>query len=1101
MRIAARARKLSHTTLLVGALSAIAVSAVGCRAGSGRPDGTTRAAERLDTRLEPVLTSSPHRAAQFARAADGLAPSVGTELGMLSVATHAVGVDRVLQAQIGPVTAIARFKDTVITAGRDDSMRVWDAATGAQLAQRKVATPIVQMATSDALDSELLTADSAGRVALWDLSDPAAPTVRGLPTPVLRSAPILVGFLNEGVLAFAVWPDGTIRRWDVASASAVTTLHLQDASGSVAWHGRKDALRVEAATMLDAYDATLLLVAAGGAFSEVDLRTLYGHRVGATGKVAGAVTSLAGVTYGANRFVATTANAVLTWNTKSHSFTEEATPNANVVLSGDTYYIADGRGVETSNADDEATPVQPPELPAGTVAAAGPGGVAIGHADGTVSLLASRTGGNQLELDPGENRSLARFMPNGLLLTTDGYDANNVNAVTAVRLGAGDPATTAGQRHVKTYKPSRSWWPQGADSGGGWYINDADASDDLVVAAGQDPTRTASIVVWDARTARPVKRLALTTGGVTPNEAAIVSQVRLLPRKELLAAYGAVQETLVLWSTKTWQRVATIPVGPAGDFTVLPDESKIVVAGLSDDQARTTGGYRTSRLEFIDVDRRKIDHIVNTRSSARVEAAPDGHALATVDNGQLRILTPDGRRDLRRPLDLETTLASAIAWRPDSRVIAIARLDDGTAIVNAAGGEIAAALPSPNAGNSIPFSLSWSPSGGMLVATNGQENQNGRGFSPIVPSFWRLNRKRLRARMCELGAGGLSTTAWRAAVGAGVPFQRSCSAGAARRPTAPRAPQHPVVAFMRGNVVWAAGDDGRAAVIGRFPQDEVTTETLTVGPNGAVAWVAGKRLHLVREGVARSWVCACNSVVLDGDSVAAITVDGSEMVHFDVDADSPIARRLHGLPRNSAELVAIHGVDALVAGFSRPPDRNEPTTLVALHNGRVRAQHTRSVAWPSSAPVTSPDGRDVAFRTSPSNGACYPTDGVAVVDVATARLSRPALPPDVKNPHMIRSISWPADGVLSAVVSRSDCNPNGGALRWAPPGQLLRLDNRGRFGRAPQRDYDIAVRPGITARLTGRVPADRLTAQLVLERPDGKVTHVADGVSTMALRP
>ena len=958
------------------------------------------------------------------------------------------------------------------------------------------------------LDRTLLTADKRGTIALWDLSDPSVLSPRALDTGAERSPPVFVGFDAKGVLALAAWPDGTIRRWDVASGAAIATLQLRDARGDVPWRHRSHALRVDAAAMPTVLDDPKLLVAThDGAVSQVDLRTLRGRPLVAPGTIESPVTTLAGSLLTDVSFVATTARSIIVWRNGRRGPTRANAAAPTVARddgASDRYYVADGLGVEAVSSN----PVDPPavsflpppaDLPAATIAATGPGGVAIGHDDGTVSLLDLRTdGGGGIALEPGTERSLARFMPDGLLLTTEGSDAHDVTSLAAVQPGAKDVRTGEPHRMVRTYRRAASWWPQAAGGAGAWYVNDADATEDMVVAVGPDPTGGASIVVWDARTGRPLKRLPLATRLVNPTDAPwIASQVRLLPKKHLLAAYIAAQGTLVLWSTRTWMRVASIPVGTTGGFSVAPDESHVILAGVSDKQADVWTGPHTSHVKLVSLDRRTVDRRFATRDATRAEVAPDGHAIALAEGDHLRILSPDGRRDLVGPIRLDHPPVTAIAWRPDSRVLAAAT-GDGTVIVDVAARRIATTLRSPS--DSSPIALSWSPSGEVLVTTNGTGDDSGPGYAAARASFWRLDRGSLRERMCRLSAGSLSATQWRSDVGPGIAYQRPCRY-AAPRPAAPRPPRDPVVAFVEeGGVVLVAGADGHAVRIGRFPESWLPTDTLTVAADGTVAWTAEGRLSVLRHGVLRSWACQCNRVVFDGSTAAAVTTDGSALLTFSDRATAAKRVAFRGLPRHGATLLALHGQDALVAGFDHVQSRNAPATMVALHDGRVRARRTRPDSWPSSAPVQSPDRRQVAFRVSPSYGLCHPADSVAIVDVATARLTRPALPADVKDVRSIRSVSWPADSTLSAVLAGPPCNRAGDSFRWVPGGQLLRLEGE-RFVRTPARDYDIALHPGLTARLTGRVPTSRQRARLVLRRDDGRTTTVATGVTAMRLRP
>ena len=400
------------------------------------------------------------------------------------------------------------------------------------------------------------------------------------------------------------------------------------------------------------------------------------------------------------------------------------------------------------------------------------------------------------------------------------------------------------------------------------------------------------------------------------------------------------------------------------------------------------------------------------------------------------------------------------------------------------------------------MSLSWSPTGRVLVVTNAIANENGVGFKAVSPTFWRLDRATLTARMCQLAARDMTAAEWRRDVGVGIAPQRPCAAivrSKAARGERAVLPRAPVVVFVRRGHVLAAGADGRAVTVAALPDGDGSSVTFAWSREGAVAWAAGGRATQLADGTLRSWPCACSEVVFDGSALATVAGDGSELLTLAPGAAAARRIAVHGLPHEQPRLLVRQGRSALVAGFAQDVASNNPPFTLAVVNGR-RVRASRLVAGAiSSAPVVDPDGRRVAFRVSPSSGACYPIDKVAVADIATGRVTYPALPADVRDPHAIRSITWPSDGALSALVSRPACSPTR-ELRWAPGGQLLRMDGD-RFVRVPGRDYDIAVGKGLTAKLTGRVPVAKATGRLVLTTDDGATVRVADDVYAMSVRP
>jgi WD40 repeat protein len=1096
-------RLLGRRAVAAAILVASVFGAAACGGEDAHDRGTRLAAKRLGVRLEPVLAVSPPRAARFALAADGLLPTPQTEMDMMAVAAHESGIDRVIAAHTGAITAIVRMKSMVATAGQDRTLRVWDAATGVRIAEQQVSSPIVRMDAASGLDGVILTAQEDGVVALWDVGQGAGLVERRL-TSHHRGGdpPLAVGFTPGDGTALAVWFDGRVERWDMASGTRLRTASLARARGRLPWPQGSRLRLTAAAVRADRYVSRPELdVATADAVARVDLESLRGRTLVPTGQITGTITSVATTSNDPTVVIGTDSGFNL-WRHETRALSPGGGGRSSVAFSDDHYVVASMDGVRmlATGDNDQGGTSEPFGLPA-ILATDGPGGAAIGRADGTVALLGAPGAG--LRLPPGGVTPVARFGPAGVLLTVEGYDANHVDELATVRVRSGDPDPDAALSlpKVRTYKPDRRWWPQGESTSDNWYVSDARMDRDLVAAAGQDPTGTAVVLVWSTRTGRPLRRLALTTGGVKTSAPSIATGVQLLSKSHILAAYSAVQESLVLWSTSTWQRLATIAVGPAGGFAATPDEQQLIVAGLSDEQSGLNSGNRKSRLVFVDVARRAIDHSVATGDTARVAVAPDGDAIATVDAGRLRVLSPDGRHDLVKPVALDSELGTEVAWRPDGKLLAVGRSEGGVAIVDPERGRLAATLPTTQ--EIIPMSLDWSPSGRVLVVNNAISDDDGSGFRPVIPTFWRLDRATLRARMCQLAGRDLTVAEWRRDVGKGSDPQRPCATGMSRKAThAPpvRLPTAAVLAFVRRDQVLVAGSDGRPVPVAPLPPGSAGSDTSFVwSAKGAVGWAAGGRAWMLAGGKLRSWPCACASVVFDGSELATVTDDGTALLTFTPEATAGQRTAVDGLPREQVRLLARRGRDALVVGFPEGLESGSPAaTLMTIRDRRVR---TRSMltGGVSGAPVAAPDGRRVAFRVSDSSVGCYPADKVAVADVVTGLVTYPALPDDVRDPHAIRSLSWPRDGVLTALVSRPPCSTER-RLDWAPTGQLLRID-AGRFVRVAERDFDITVGQGHAARVTGPVSTETLSGRLVLTRDDGRTVRVADDVSAMSVRP
>lgn len=127
-------------------------------------------------------------------------------------------------------------------------------------------------------------------------------------------------------------------------------------------------------------------------------------------------------------------------------------------------------------------------------------------------------------------------------------------------------------------------------------------------------------------------------------------------------------------------------------------------------------------------------------------------------------------------LDSEPT---ALAWRPDGALIAVALREDGIVLVDPRLGLVSRPLP---AENSTATDLSWSEDGRFLADAPGIENVETERYEPTGAQIWTLGAARLRRRMCELSGGPIGQPEWRTLVDRSLPYQSLCRA---RRSTAP----------------------------------------------------------------------------------------------------------------------------------------------------------------------------------------------------------------------------------------------------------------------------------------------------------------------------
>ena len=768
---------------------------------------------------------------------------------------------------------------------------------------------------------------------------------------------------------------------------------------------------------------TLVAASADGDVVRIDLRDLSGRTVFAGHEVPGRVQSIAAQLDGQPSIVVGASGGLLRWDDAEHKASRDRGVAVTGVAIGEgNLWIADAQGVSSIRSSEEfGTRVPGTGRPATTVTA-GPGGAVATHDDGTVTLLAERPAG--LALAPGDNSTVASFGPDGELLTAKGDSPRQIEALVAIKPGVPGRDEDGGvveHRTIRSYTPAASWWPQGEDDESDWYVNHAVMGERFVVAGGQDPLGNAVVLVWDRRSGRPLRRLPLTTGGVQSAALALVTSVAILEDKKLIAAYSHVQESIVLWSSQDWRQVATIDVGPAGGFSVSPDEETIVVAGLSDEQSDTEAGNAKSRLVFVAVDDHEVDHEVTTGTSHRAEFSPDGETIATLsDDDQLRFLTADGRSQVRRPLQLDAAHPLELAWRQDGELLAVS-LDDRVVLVDPHQGLISTELDIPDGANAV--NLTWSHDGRMLATLNHTESDEGASVAPS-PTIFRLDR--LRSRMCAVAGSPPTAQERRRWLGSASPRGDLCEP-----PRAPAVPDaRPVnvraLAYQRGDRLLVAGADGKTAPIGTADENTFPRVPFIWSVDGALAWTAEGAVHLLAPGAQRAKVraCASSGVAFDGEELIAVMRDGSAMLRFSVSLGTPTRTAVRGLPAFSASTQGRAGGKLVVAGFETQPERATPSVYFAVDD-RGRARRLRSEGPGATfgggaaydGGVSAPDGSSVAIVATRSSGACYSPSYVGVADVGNGEVTFHDMPGADDEPQIVRSLGYDRNSDLYAFIA------------------------------------------------------------------------------------
>lgn len=733
--------------------------------GGGGSTAAEDAAQRAAVAAPAFPADRAGSAARVALAGDRLHPSTAGELAMLDVAAASGSVERVIETGAKQVTAAIRLEHLVITAGDDDLLRVWRPATGALVGEVHTPQPLVFMA--EAPGSLLaVAADASGALVLVDISDPHHPELRALPATAGHGPALSLGFSEDSGQILVVRSDGDLERFDTLGGRQRGRLSLVEAvAGLLGSGGRPTAAQFYSEGI--GFDEKLLLAEESGAVIRLNLRDMQGTTLVDPGLASGKITSVAKAPYG--ELAAGTDAGLLTLENAAASPVAEGGPAVTGVAfdSEGQLWVAGAEGVHQQQVGSYETQRDRGRPALGL--SLGAGGVVALNQDGAVSLLGSL--GDGLALPEGTNSPIVDFAPGGGLVLAAGTDPNHVERLFKIRPGHGkEDGVEVPNPEIGSYEPDSGWWPE-VEEGSGLFVNDVAADGEFVAAGGQDPTGEAVVLVWDAHSGHPLKRLPLATGAVTPGEESIVTSLVLAPGKRLLAAYSAVQQSIVIWSTEDWRLVASLPVGPVGDLSLSPDESTILAVGLSEDEEAVAANEASSKLIFIDAATGKIDHEVVTGDVDRAGFSPDGTqiALAGID-GTLRLRSSDGREELRRPIQLDSEPAM-LAWRPDGALIAVALKEHGIVLVDPHLGRVSPPLP---AESSTAFRLSWSDDGRFLADSPAIPNEETGVYEPGDTQIWTLGAPRLERRMCELSGGPIGRAEWRDLVDRELPYRGLC---------------------------------------------------------------------------------------------------------------------------------------------------------------------------------------------------------------------------------------------------------------------------------------------------------------------------------------
>lgn len=1072
------------------AVTVIALAALLLLLDQGGSSGEGDWGLRVTTLAPSYLDRDPGRAARMALAGDRLDPSEAAQFSMLAVAADSAGVERVIETGSARVTAAIRTTHLVLIATADGRVVVWRPHGGVLLGEAHVASPLVAFADSPST-AEIAAVDAHGGLSLVDLSDPLHPRVSRLARRAgsARDGVLALSFSAEAVTVLVVTAAGEIERFDTTTGALLERWSLGEVSGAAPWGSRRPA--VVAAAFDSQYFSTterLLVAIPNGAVVRVELRRRRIRTMIPPGFAPGRITSVAENPYGPD-VVAGATGGLVTSETRKLPPTISTGPEATGVAfaEGETLWIGDQDGIRSEQEyfgaiREEAASGRPVRL-----LSAGIGGVVALNPGGAVSLLGPLESG--LSLPETEATTFAAFDPEGHVVLPEG-SPGYVYQLAMFRPGHGlQDGEPEPDPEVRSYEPDPKWWSE--ESEHGLFVDAVAAGGGLVAAGGQDPTGQAVVLVWDAKSGRPLRRLPLSTGGIRTLEPSVVSGIFLLPREHLLLAYSGVQQLVAVWSTESWRLLHAIPVGSLRALAVDPGESRLAVVSGPPPLENEFEEEATAPEKLIAIDpvSGQIEHEATVADVADIAYSPDGRELAlATQRGALRILSADSAEPVRSAIPLESQPV-AIAWHPDGRQIAVAFEDGGISLVDPETGLLSESLPHELYGADV-MGLEWSADGRFLLVSRGEPAESGEGDEPAPAQLWAVQGPRLRRRMCQLAGSS------RPVCGLRLRPPR-----AARNEDAP--PERAGLAFRRGDGIFASDLEHPAARIGGAGGESFYQAVAFSWLGDGLGWAGHGDIGLLRDGARRAdvWPCACSGLAARGDALFSLESEGERLFRFSSATLRPRTIELDHRPGHSPRLLGFLGRRAVVAGYATPQERATPSSIYLVDPDGQVSRFPDGPDGQAYGPVAeSSSGQVLAFTTTLSGGVCYSPSTIGILTLDRRGAARAVYPPmpGGDEPQQVRSLGVNRDGLVTAAIAPL-CE--GETPGRAPPNARRYVLRGERW--TPQDEpagFDVQAANGFTASISRPAPYSQ-DGTLTLRRDAGSPEEVAEGVGQILLRP
>ncbi|OMB91775.1 hypothetical protein A5732_20105 [Mycobacterium colombiense] len=789
--------KLTRTAInpaLYAVAASVLVIALVCGAGgylwyqsSLRGERATVAAS-LATKSGELLNRDSRMSALLALAADRLNSTPASRNAMTNaIQNNQAIVASAPAAQGGPVTAVAAASDVLLTADRSPTVKVWTLSTMKPLGQIQLdMAPSGVVAAPYGDEFAIATSTTLG---IYQGAKGRVPTlVKSLPTPASshNTRTALIGPFYDDETGAIVLIDGAGDGlyWSPKSNAGIP-FSLPTSGGVVAAGGFRhvsgggDARHCSVLVATGQQQLLRLTFADGESQSDQSPPSPQVETVVPTGEVRAPIVSVA---YGD---LATNGDSAAILIGTEHGI-QQWDPNRSMTVSFPYAGLAEQAIQMLPSWGGGTTVVTPSGLKLlnrygvtalnNTTGASTATGIVKSVARAEKSqLVEGRSDGRVVVLDPLNRRlgledrpksNVVSFAGSNILLTTSSDGPQRISSLHVSSVSPPTPNSTG------TTDPAYKQYALPQSNGTAPYVNDAVASDRVIVASGNTNTnKTGKIWVWDRESTNLVREIDFSASGDRTGYD-LVTFVAIAPALNRIAALNLRLGEVGIWSTTDWQRVATIRVRPPENF----DETAATTMSSSADGSVLLVQVSAQRQE--DSHQVLIDLAHNNASRAipiggRTVLAPDGQRFAAMTHGQdLAVYTLDGKQ-IGETFDLKTDIQN-VAWRPDGHEVAVS-LPRARQIVFINPETMQPEGPPWNSlDQTEPYRQAWSTDGSLLAVTTAITTNDGR----IVPGPVEIFRPHVidwRGALCAIAGTDMTDAEWEANAGTSLRRPELCS--------------------------------------------------------------------------------------------------------------------------------------------------------------------------------------------------------------------------------------------------------------------------------------------------------------------------------------